>query len=307
MSSLQRVRDQQLDRARYSLYQRAIWIAIVGNGLLVLAKGTAALMSGSTAVLATAVDSLTDAIYTAFLAWGLWLSQQPADESHPQGHGRIEPVVSVAIGLAMGTAGLEVIKRAVSLLLGEPASFEWAWPAARLWPATVLAGSALVKVVMYRLVRRIGETARSPAIRAAAMDNLTDVLSSTVALAGVLAASWIHPLADPIAGIVVCLWIFRNAISILVENVGYLTGRAPAPELLEQIRATASGVPGVDNVHRIVADHVGPQLRVDMDVDVEAEIPFHVAHDISDAVRVAVEQLEEVDQAFVHLEPVHPP
>ena len=279
------------------LYQRAIWVAILGNGLLALAKGAIAWLSGSTALLATSVDSVTDLVYTLFMAWGLWRSQQPPDESHPQGHSRIEPIVSVLIGLMMGLAGLEVVRRGIDSLLNEPDTFSSGWPSA------VLVGSALVKVLMYLMVRRLGAEARSPAIQASARDNLTDVISSGTALAGVLAANWLHPLADPLAGLAVSVWIFRNAAAILMENLGYLTGRAAEPELQERIQTTAQNVDGVLGVHRIIADYVGPQVRVELHVDVDSEIPFRTAHAISNAVRDAVEALDEVDLAFVHVEP----
>jgi cation diffusion facilitator family transporter len=301
MREFQHVRDQQIDAARYDLYKRAIWIAVVGNGLLAISKGTMAWLSGSTAVLATAVDSLTDLIYTVFMAWGLRSSQQPADENHPQGHARIEPVVSTVIALMMGLAGLEVAKRAVDQLLGAPIRFDWGWP------AVVLVASGLVKVVMYIRVRRLGEQAHSPAIQASARDNLADVFSSATALLGVIAAEHIHPLADPVAGLVVSAWIFRNALGILVENVGYLTGQSARPDLLEHIYEAASSVEGVIGVHQIIADYVGPQVRVDLHVDVDGAISFRTAHRISDAVCAAVETLDEVDQAFIHLDPAYTP
>jgi len=295
---IRRVRPSQIDPVRLRLYQRAIWIALLGNGTLALAKGAAAWMSGSTALLATAVDSATDLVYTLFMAWGLWRSQQPADESHPQGHTRIEPIVSVLIALMMSLAGLAVVRQAVNRLQGEPATFAWGLPAA------ILIGSALVKVVMYLMVRRLGQRARSPAIMASAQDNLADVISAGTALIGVLAASWLHPLADPLAGLAISIWIFRNAALILVENLGYLTGRAAEPELLEQIYAAARHVEGVMDVHRVIADYVGPQVRAELHVDVDGEISFLVAHQISNSVRDAVEALDEVDLVFVHLEPV---
>jgi cation diffusion facilitator family transporter len=291
------VRPARVDPARLRLYRRAIWIAVVGNGSLALAKGTVAWLSGSTALLATAVDSGTDVAYTLFMAWGLWRSQQPADEDHPQGHARIEPVVSTVIALMMGLAGLAVVRRASQQLLGQPVTFAWGWP------AVTLVGSALVKVIMYLLVRRLGRQARSPAIQASATDNLADVISSAAALAGVLAAQWLHPLADPLAGLAVSAWIFRNAGGILVENVGYLTGRAAEPELLARIHDAAAGVDGVRGVHRVIADYVGPQVRAELHADVDDDISFLQAHDISDAVAEAVEALPEVDLVFVHLEP----
>jgi len=297
---IRHVRPSHADPARLRLYRRAIWIAVLGNLTLVLAKGAVAWLSGSTALLATAVDSTSDLVYTLFMAWGLSRSQQPADGSHPQGHARLEPVVSAVIALMMGLAGLEVVRRAIDGLRGQPVTFAWGLPAA------VLIGSALIKVIMYQAVRRLGLETHSPAIMASAKDNLADVISAGTALAGVVAASWIHPLADPLAGLAVSVWIFRNAAAILVENLGYLTGRAADPELAERIYSAASHVEGVRGVHRVIADYVGPQVRAELHVEVDGEISFQDAHLISNAVRDAVEALDEVDLAFVHLEPAEP-
>lgn len=295
---IRQVRPPHTDAAQLRLYRRAIWIAVAGNGSLVLAKGAVAWLSGSTALLATTVDSATDLVYTLFMAWGLWRSRQPADESHPQGHARIEPVVGVVIALMMSLAGLEVARRAIGGLRGEPVVFAWGLPAA------ALTGSALIKVIMYFAVRGLGQRAHSPGILASARDNLADVISAGTALAGVLAAHWLHPLADPLAGLAVAVWIFGSALDILRENVGYLVGRAAEPELVERIHAAASAVRGVKGVHRVIADYVGPQVRAELHVDVDGGMSFHDAHEISNAVQAAVEALDEVDLAFVHLEPV---
>jgi cation diffusion facilitator family transporter len=297
---IRHVRPSHIDPERLRLYRRAIWIAVLGNATLVVAKSAAAWLSGSTALLATTVDSASDLVYTLFMAWGLSRSQRPADKSHPQGHARIEPVVGAVTALMMGLAGLEVVRRAIDGLRGEPATFAWGLPAA------ILIGSALVKVIMYLAVRRLGQQARSPAIMASAKDNLADVVSAGTALAGVLAASWGYPLADPLAALAVSIWIFRNAAGILAENLGYLTGRAADPELVDRICAAARHVAGVEGVHRVIADYVGPQVRAELHVEVDGDIAFHDAHRISNAVRDAVEALDDVDLAFVHLEPVQP-
>jgi len=166
-----------------------------------------------------------------------------------------------------------------------------------------LVGSVLIKVAMFLLVGRMGRLAYSPAIRACARDNLSDVLTSTAALIGVWGSDILHPLLDPIAGVAVSLWIFRAMWGILAENLGYLTGRGAVPELTGQIVSAASAVPGVLAVHQVIADHVGPQLRVDMHVDVDGEIGLRQAHAIADQVQARIEALPMVDLTFVHVEP----
>jgi len=295
--ALQRVRREAPDAGRRMLYRWAILITLFGNAVLAAVKGAVAWHSGSSAVLSDAVNSLSDVFYSLLLAAGLYLAQRPADESHPQGHSRFEPLVSLVITIAMGVAGVVAVREGVLRFLTGAAAIEPGWPTA------ALAGSALVKVVMFLLVGRIGRSAQSPAIRACARDNLSDVLTSAAALVGVWGSSVLHPLLDPVAGIAVALWIFRSLWGILSENLGYLTGRGAVPDLTEQIVAAASEVPGVLGVHQVIADYVGPQLRVDMHIDVDGKIGLCQAHVIADQVQERVEALSTVDLAFVHVEP----
>ncbi len=295
--AFQRVRREHLDPHRQRLYQQAILIAIVGNGLLVVTKAAVARLSDSSAVLSDAVNSLSDTLYSLLMAAGLYFAQQPADESHPQGHSRFEPLVSMLIAVAMGAAGFTAMREGVLRFLSGATAIEPGWPTA------ALVGSVLVKVAMYLLVGRIGRLVHSPAIRASARDNLADVLASTAALLGVWGSRLVHPLFDPVAGVVVSLWIFRTTWEILYENLGYLTGRGAPPELTVQIVAAASAVPGVLGVHQVIADHVGPRLRADIHIDVDGEMTLRQAHAIADQVQARVEALPVVDLAFIHVEP----
>jgi len=295
--AFQSVRRESPDPYRQRLYQQAILIAIAGNTLLTATKGAVAGLSGSSAVFSDAANSLSDTLYSLLMAAGLHLAQQPADEGHPQGHSRFEPLVSLFIAIMMGAAGYTAMRESVQRF------FSGATAIAPGWPTAVLVGSALLKVAMYLLVRRIGRLAHSPAIRASARDNLTDVMTSAAALLGVWGSRFVHPLFDPAAGMVVSLWIFRATWGILDENLGYLTGRGAPPELTAQIVAAASSVPGVLGVHQVIADHVGPQLRVDIHIDVDGEMTLRQAHAIADQVQVQVEALPAVDLAFIHVEP----
>ena len=291
------VRPHRIDPERLALYRRVFLIAIVGNGLLVVSKGAVAISSGSNAVLADAANSLADVLYTLFLVIGLWLSLRPADPSHPQGHARFEPLVSLVIAMTMGLTGYEVVRRSIIALLGQPEAIDLGWP------VVVLVGSALVKAIMYLLVRNIARQIHSPAIEATAQDNLTDVITSGAALVGVLGSQFITPLLDPLAGIIVSVWIFRTAYQVLRENLGYLTGQAASSEIIDLIIREATSVKGVQDVHQVIADYVGPQLRVDMHIDVDGDLPFTRVHEINDAVTQRIENLDQIDLVYIHIEP----
>lgn len=294
---VRQVRREQTDGSRLALYRRAIAVALVGNTLLAVAKGWVAWRMDSSAVLSDAANSLSDTLYSLLMAVGLYLAQQPADRTHPQGHSRFEPVVSVLIALSMGFAGYSAARQGVRRFRAGGAAVS------PTWPTVVLLGAVVTKVMMYRLVTNLGRRASSPALRASARDNLADVLASLAAWGGVVGSNVLHPLLDPIAGVLVAFWIFRAMGEILYENVGYLTGRGAPTGVNQDIVDAASAVPGVLNVHQVIADYVGPELRVDMHIDVSGEMTLREAHDIAEHVAERVEGLPAVDLAFVHVEP----
>ena len=108
--ALQSVRHEPSDPHRQRLYRQAILIAIAGNVLLTAGKGATAWLSGSSAVFSDAANSFSDALYSLLMAVGLYLAQQPADESHPQGHSRFEPLVSLFIAAMLAVAGFTALR-----------------------------------------------------------------------------------------------------------------------------------------------------------------------------------------------------
>ena len=126
---------------------------------------------------------------------------------------------------------------------------------------------------------------------------------SMEALLGVLGSNFIHPLADPVAGFLVALWIFRNAYIAGRENLAFLTGRSATREEVDAFISAAESVPGVIKVHHIMTDYVGPRLMVDLHINVDGEKTLDESHLISDAVIQRLESFPNVDRAYVHVEP----
>src|SRR5690606_12015628 len=116
-------------------------------------------------------------------------------------------------------------------------------------------------------------------------------------------STFLHPLADPIGGILVALWIFRAAFQAGRENLGFLVGAGASKELREQVVAVAESVPGVQRVHHTMTEYVGPRLVVDLHINVAGDMSLNEAHEIADEVINRLEDLPEIDRAYVHLEP----
>jgi len=274
------------------------WIVLAANLLLALAKAAVWWQSGSLAVGGEAVNSLADTLYSLVVLAGLYLTTQPPDFEHPHGHERIEPFVSLVVAVGIVGAGGAVLLQAVeSVLAGAPA------PRIGVPAVAVLVASAVVKYGLYRYVLGVGEEAGSPALVATAVDNRNDILTAAAALAGVLGAAAGYPLFDPIAAGVVSLGIFYTGYEVVRDNVDYLVGRAPPEDLRAEILRRALGHHQVAGAHDVIAHYVGPEVDVSLHIEVEGDLTLLEAHDIESEVVQSIQELDAVDDAFVHVDP----
>lgn len=292
------IRDIKPDSELSSKFKRALLITLFGNLFLAGVKSAAAYLTGSTALFADAINSISDVLYSILLIAGLWLSQRPPDISHPQGHSRFEPFVALTVTASMTYAGYHALRTSVERFITGGASIELGWA------VMALILSVLIKAMMYLVIRRAGQELSSPGLMAAARDNLSDVITSMAAFLGILGSSLLNPLFDPGAGIVVALWIFRAVYFTARENLGYLTGAGADNELREKILAAVQSIDGVENVHHIITEYAGPKLVVEMHINVNGEITLNHSHEISDKAIEELEKLPEVDRAYVHVEPI---
>jgi cation diffusion facilitator family transporter len=283
---------------RRQQYNTAMAITLAGNVLLAASKGIVAYLSQSVALYADAANSASDVLYSLLLIAGLRIAQQPPDLSHPQGHSRFEPLIGLVVSLSMAFAGYEAGRASIERFLSGGLAVDPGLP------TLVLLASAGVKWGMFTVIRRIATRVNSPALGAAARDNLSDVLTSVAALAGAFGSHYVHPLLDPIAGLLVAVWIFRAAFRAGRENINYLTGAGASPELRKRIADVASGVPGVHEVHHVMTEYAGPSLVIEIHINVDGNISLFQAHDIADAVAAKLEEMPDVDRAYVHIEPL---
>jgi len=144
----------------------------------------------------------------------------------------------------------------------------------------------------------------STALMAAAADHRNDVAISAAVILGVGASNLGFPVFDPVAAILVGLWIIRAGFSIGRANIKYLMGEAPPPALMEAIRARAGAVPGVRGLHDVTAHYVGTMVEAVVHVEVERRLSVAEAHDIAEQVQREVQRVEGVSHAFIHVDPM---
>lgn len=291
------VRDYVPQPDIHRQYRNALIVTVSGNILLAVSKGIVSYLSGSVALYADAANSVSDVIYSLLMVFGLWMALRPPDLSHPQGHSRFEPLVGLMVTFSMAFAGYEAIRVAISRFVDGGLAVEPGLP------TLVLLASAAIKAGMFFYIRRVARLLDSPTLDTTASDNLSDVLTSTAAFVGALGSSFIHPLTDPLAGVLVALWIFRAAYKAAKENLAFLTGAGATEELRQQVVETAERVPGVQRVHHTMTEYVGPRLVVDLHINVDGTMTLDQAHFIADEVIARLEGLPQVDRAYVHIEP----
>ncbi|ASJ11453.1 cation diffusion facilitator family transporter [Thermococcus thioreducens] len=275
---------------------RPIWLSIVGNVLLSLFKLVVGFMYSSIALISDGVHSLSDVITSIIGYAGIRISSKPPDRDHPFGHSRFEPLVAFLIGEALLIVAYEIGRDAVyrilhggtiqvnSLMLG----------------VTIL--SILSKEAMFRYSVYVGRKLNSQILVADAYHHRSDALSSVAVLVGLGAQKLGFQYGDSLAGLVVAAFLVKVSISIILENVRYLTGQAPPFEVCERIKETALSIPNVLGVHDLRAHYVGSKLHVELHIEVPPELTLKEAHDISEEVKKRIEEIPEVEVAFVHVD-----
>jgi cation diffusion facilitator family transporter len=298
---MQWIREHQPNPERNQTFRTALIITIIGNLILAVGKALASYFSGSVALYADTANSVSDVIYSIALVIGLWMVLQPPDLSHPQGHERFEPLVGLIVSISMGIAGYEALRSSLGRFFVEGTVIGLDLP------TITLLASALIKGGMYYSITKLARKTASPSLKATAKDNLSDVLTSVAAFLGILGTNLVNPILDPIAGILVSIWIFKSAFEAGKENLAFLTGAGADAELRQRIIDTATQVEGVQGVHHMMSDYVGPKLLVDMHINLPGNAPLEEVHAVEDRVIAALENLPEVDRAYVHIEPFENP
>lgn len=283
-----------------SRVRRIGWVGLICNLLLAAAKAVAGILGHSQAVLADALHSLTDSITDVAVILGVRYWTAPADDDHPHGHGRIETLVTVVIGLAIGAVaigmGVEAIRG-----LREESEFV---PSGIALAVTLC--SIVVKEILYQWTARVGREVRSPALVANAWHHRSDAISSIPAALAV-GFALVNPewtVVDSVGAVVVCLLILQAAWKILRPAVDQLIDAgAPASER-RQIEELAVLVDGVEAAHAVRTRYVGSDLAVDLHVEVDGGLSVGEGHAIAMAVRQKlVENGPNVVDAVVQVEP----
>ncbi len=275
--------------------------SMIISALLASWKISVGLSGHSTSVVSDGFESAADVLASGMVVLGLYLAAKPPDNEHPYGHGRLETLAALAVGILLSMTGVLISAQSLQRAFGsatQPPAFFAVWP---------LLGSIILKSILFTAKYLSGRKIKSGALQADSWNDAVDVLSAFTAL-GALGLSLYNPVefasADHFGGVAVGLIVIFLGIRVIRENVLQLIDTMPDAKTIAQIRAVALTVPGALGIEKCFARKTGLRYHVDLHLEVDPTLSVAASHEIASEVRDHVkEKLDWVADVLVHVEP----
>lgn len=273
------------------------WLAIVGNTLLFGLKYWAGITTGSIALIADAWHTLTDSVSSAIVIISAKISQRPADEEHPFGHGRADLVSSVIIGVLLIVIGFEFVLKSIEQLKGGE--------------AVVFGKLAIIVTIISIIIKEIlaqyafwgARKTKSAILKADGWHHRTDALSSVIVLVGIFIGRfywWI----DGVLGITIALMIFYAAYEILRDSTNRLMGEIPDDELILEINKIIANLQLDICPHHFHMHKYGNHIELTFHILLEPKQSLEDAHEIASKIENTLREQLEIE-ATIHMEPTN--
>ena len=273
------------------------WVGIVCNILLCVGKFIVGFISGSVSITADAANNLSDASSSIISLFGFKLAEKEADEDHPYGHARYEYISGFIIAVLVLVIGFELLKGSIGKVIS-PTEVEFSWVS-----VGVLAGSILVKLWMMLFNLKVGKLINSQALTATAADSRNDCISTLAVLVAALISHFVSVELDGWMGIIVAVFILYSGINLVREAMSPLLGKAPDPEMVEDIRKKIMAYDGVLGTHDLMVHDYGPgRVFASVHVEMAAERDVLESHDVID--NIERDFLQSGLNLVVHFDPI---
>lgn len=277
-------------------------ISIVINLILSIFKLLAGIFAKSGAMISDAVHSASDVFSTFIVIIGFNISSKKSDDDHQYGHERLECVASLILavilavtGIGIGIGGIEKIVAGDYGELGVPGVFALI--------ASIV--SIAVKEWMYWYTRGAAKKINSGSLMADAWHHRSDSLSSVGAFIGILGARLGFPILDPIASVVICVFIGKAAFDIFKESIDKMVDKSCDEETVKKIMDVIYKQEGVLQVDEIRTRLFGEKIYVDVEIAADGSKTLNETHAIAENVHDAIErELQMVKHCMVHVNPI---
>lgn len=275
-------------------------ISILVNLLLSAGKLAAGLLAHSGAMISDAVHSASDVFSTLVVIVGVKLSGKESDREHPYGHERMECVAAILLSGILLATGLVIGWEGIQKILSERSELQ----APGILAAAAALISILVKELLFRYVRGFARKLDSTALMAEAWHHRSDALSSIGALAGILGARAGFPVLDPLASVVICVFIAKAAADIFRDAVDKMVDHSCDEETEDRIRLCAVEQPEVERIDLLKTREFGNRIYIEMEIAVNGDLPLRQAHDAAERVHDEIERrFPKVKHIMIHVNP----
>ena len=274
-------------------------VGMACNILLCIGKLLAGTLFGSIAIMADALNNLSDASSNVVSLIGFRLAAKAPDAEHPYGHARYEYLAGLVVSVTILAIGLSLLKEsALKVLHPTPVAFSWL-------SIGVLAASILVKLWLSGFNRAVGKKINSETLMATAADSRNDVLTTgAVLLSTILCSLTGYGIIDGIMGVGVAAFILWSGWGLVMDTLSPLLGESPSPELVEHIERTVMSYPGVLGVHDLMVHDYGPGHQfASLHVEFPAETDPLTAHDVIDNIEKDFLKKDRL-QVTIHYDPI---
>lgn len=289
-----------MSKKRLERSLRVTFLGLLVNAGLAAGKIAAGVIGHSHALVADGVESAADFISSLIVWRGVTVAAAPADEQHPYGHGKAEPLAAAVVATVLIAAAVMIIIGAIRDIVtphNVPAPFTLA----------VLIVVILIKEFLFRFVLKESAELDSTVVSADAWHHRSDAITSLFALVGISVALWGgkgYEAADDYAAILAGGVIAFNGWRVLRPAMDELMDIAPNSEFLVQIRLIAERTREVVRVEKCFVRKSGYEYLVDMHIELHPDMPVHRAHDIAHEVKDEIRrQVPSVRDVLVHIEP----
>ena len=278
-------------------------VTIVINLALAGFKFLAGFLAHSGAMVSDAVHSASDVLATFIVILGVKLAGRDADRDHPYGHERLECVAALILGVILAATGLGIGWSGIRKITGGEAL---------VVPGTLALIAAIVSIVvkeaMFWYTWLAAKKIDSSALKAEAWHHRSDALSSVGSFAGILGARLGFPALDPVASVVICLFILKAAWDIMADALGKMTDHACPPAMVQEMADSILSQPGVLGLDTLNTRLFGDRVYVDVEIQADGDLPLKVTHATAQAVHDTLEQtFPQVKHCMVHVNPAEKP
>ncbi len=279
---------------------KTTYFSIIGNTALALIKGFAGIFGNSYALIADAIESTADIFSSLLVLFGLKYSSRPADENHPYGHGRAEPLITfLVVGFLITSATIIAYESIVNI--STPHDLP------KPFTLFILAGIIIWKEISFRIVMKKSKETNSSSLRADAWHHRSDAITSVAAFIGISIALFFgkgYESADDWAALLASVMILYNSYLIFRPALGEIMDEHLYDDLVDEIRKIAITVDGIIGTEKCFVRKAGMKYHVDLHAIVDATITVKEGHDLAHLLKDTLRhEIPELGHVLIHVEP----